>query len=121
MSAETQDYAAFRASLGLPPPRLIFPFAETRADGTRLFHTDEPSAATAGTRFEAAALGAIGTPALPAHGPGHRAQADTLLTRADCLVAVVDEGRAALPGGTVDTVRRARAAGKTVIVVPPAP
>jgi hypothetical protein len=108
-------------SLGLPPPRLIFPFAETRADGTRVFHTDEPSAATAGTRFEAAALGAIGTPALPAHGPGHRAQADTLLARADCLVAVVDEGRAALPGGTVDTVRRARAAGKTVIVVPPAP
>lgn len=103
-------------SLGMPAPRLIFPFAETAEDGGRIFHTDDPSQATPDTRFTEAALRALGTPTLPDTGTGHRAQAETVLDGADWIVAVVDESREPLAGGTVETVRRAREAGKKVIV-----
>jgi hypothetical protein len=107
-------------SLGLPPPRLIFPFVETAASGGRVFYTDDPRQATSDTQFAEATVSRIGTPTLPDTGTGHNAQAETLLDCADWIVAVVDESGEALAGGTVNTVRRAREmAGKKVMVIGP--
>jgi hypothetical protein len=106
-------------SLGMPPPRLVFPFAETTADGRRIFHTDDPSEGAPHTQFAETALGGIGTPTLPDTGTGHRAQVDSLLAHADVMVAVVDERRAALAGGTVETLGRAREGGKRIVAIRP--
>ncbi|MCY1669025.1 hypothetical protein [Rhizobium sp. SL86] len=115
------DQLAVKAwtSLGMPAPRLIFPFVQTAEAGGRIFHTDDPSQATPDTQFAETALSRIGAPTLPDSGTGHRAQAETLLARADWIVAVVDESREALAGGTVETVRRAREGGKRVMGVGP--
>lgn len=119
--ASGADQVAVEAwtSLGMPAPHLVLPFAETTEDGRRIFHTDEPCQAGADTRFAEAALRALGTPILPDIGTGHRGQADTLLARADALVAVVDETRDARPGGTLETVTRARERGMMVMVIGP--
>lgn len=105
-------------ALGLPTPRLVFPFA-LAADQGPLFHTDDPAKATLATVFTQDALAKVGVPCLPDNGIGHAAQAATILARADLLVAVVDLAREALPGGTVQTVARARALGKEVIIIGP--
>ena len=110
--------AAWNA-LGLPQPRLVFPYAEPMDGGAKRYHTDDPAAATAMGVFEAKDLALIGKPALPDQGDGHAAQAATLLARADILVAVVDESRPELEGGTTETVNRARKMGKEVIVIGP--
>lgn len=106
-------------ALALPPPRLVFPFAETVAGQGTVFHTDDPAQATAATAFTEDALALVGTPTLPDEGIGHAAQAATILAWAEIIVAIVDETRAAQPGGTVETVARARALGKEVIVIGP--
>lgn len=105
--------------LALPTPRLVFPFAETRVGLGASYHTDDPAHASPVTAFPEAALALVGTPSLPDEGTGHSAQAATILSRAAILVAVVDEAREALPGGTVHTLARARAAGREVIVIGP--
>lgn len=115
------DQLAVKAwnALGLPPPRLVFPFADEGADRATVYHTDDPTNATTETAFPKDALGLVGKPSLPDGGIGHDAQAATILARAEFLVAVVDETREALRGGTVETVTQARAAGKEVIVIAP--
>lgn len=119
--ASRADQLAVRVwnDLALPTPRLVFPFVETLAGRGSVYHTVDPATATLESSFPEATLAKIGRPSLPDNGVGHAAQAATILARTSVLVAIVDEARKALPGGTVHTVSLARAAGRWVIVIGP--
>jgi len=106
-------------SLGLPAPRLVFPYAVSGPDGATVFHTDDPAQATPETRVPKNTAWDRGVPGLPESGTGHRAQADTVLGQADVLVAVLDRAQEGKPGGTKETVERAQAKGMDVIEVVP--
>lgn len=116
------DQMAVRAwnSLGLPPPQLVFPYVEHTAEGSLVFHTDNPQRATSDTVFAAAQLSKVGKPLLASGGMGHAAQAATVLEQSDIIVALLDPDRAGKPGGTLETVRKAKSLGKKVVVLKPA-
>ena len=107
------------ASLGLQRPRLVFPFKKDNGKNGPIYCTIDPVQATPDTAYAEDGLRQIGWPTLPDHGTGHLAQAETVLSQADILVAVLDDSREVLSGGTKDTVNKARAMGREVVVINP--
>lgn len=113
------DQAAVEAwaSLGLPKPVLIFPFARRDADGFRVYYTEDPESASEETTIAKSAAYDIGLPLLPSAEVGHQAQAKELLDRTDLIVFVVDETRQVLDGGSGDTLTRARQMQREILVI----
>ncbi|MGR3413320.1 MAG: NAD-binding protein [Pseudooceanicola nanhaiensis] len=115
------DRAAVHAwgSLGMPKPKLVLPFDGYDETGNRCFYSDEPAHATFGTTISETEARQIGHVVLPRNGIGHRAQSDELLELADVMVFVVDESKAVIKGGTVETLRRAEKMGKEIVILAP--
>ncbi|MEM6305946.1 MAG: hypothetical protein AAF744_14605 [Pseudomonadota bacterium] len=119
--AEGADQCAVAAwnSLGLPRPRLLFPYEEPDKAGAPVFLTDAPEHAGAAQRHAVAELRQVGQACLPPDGIGHERQAKGIIDSCDILIAVADMEREALPGGTVDTIRKAEKAGVEMRIIPP--
>lgn len=117
------DQLAVRAwnALGLPLAQLVFPYDSAAADATRQYHTDDPSKESSGKVFSELDLQHVGTPQLPEGDAGHTSQAKTVLKCADTLIALLDEKREVLPGGTLDTVTKFRAQRRDVTILGPEP
>ena len=116
------DRAAVRAwaTLGLPRPVLVFPFAALDSKNKRVYLTEESEVATRDTSIMESNAIRVGMPVLPANGDGHLAQRDELLERADLIVFVVDASRPIVEGGTGDTLHRARKMGRETLIISPA-
>lgn len=107
------------AALGLPAPRIIFPFAHHGTDGQTVYYTEAPDTASPETTVAGRDIRDVGLAALPSAGEGHQAQAEDLLDRTDHIVFVVDEGRPALRGGSVETLNCARQMARDLQVLRP--
>ena len=115
------DQAAVEAwaSLELPKPVIIFPFAGQNSEAQNVYYTEEPAFATTETTIVEPAAREIGVPLLPEDSDGHRAQADALLRRADIIVFVVDEAKKVLSGGSGDTLAKAREMQRDIMIISP--
>ncbi|SFN90024.1 hypothetical protein SAMN05216224_12217 [Thioclava dalianensis] len=117
------DQAAVEAwaTLGLPNPVLLFPFAGYGDDGKRVLFTENPSAATAQTTIEEEDIKKITDRSMLTICDGHIGQAGELLRRTNVVVFVIDRGGAARAGGTLDTLRRAGEIQREIILIEPRP
>lgn len=115
------DRAAIEAwaSLGLPNPSLLFPFAGHCSESKRVFFTENPSDAKAETIIEEEDIKKIADRSMLTICDGHIGQAGELLRRTNVVVFVIDHGGALREGGTLDTLRRAKEIQREIILIEP--